>query len=76
MVKKPIVCTNFNTAKELINNYEDGLIVDDDAEQLYLGIKRYLDDLQFRHKIEENLYKKEMYKSIDEINKVYDIIQN
>ena len=76
ILKKPIVCTNFNTAKELINNYEDGLIVDDDAEQLYLGIKRYLDNLQFRHKIEENLYKKEMYKSIDEINKLYDIIQN
>lgn len=75
ILKKPIVCTNFNTAKEIINNGQDGLIVDINEYDLYIGIKKYLEDIQFRKKIEYNLDNKEKYTSLDEIKKIYNILQ-
>ena len=74
ILKKPIVCTNFNTAKELINNGEDGLIIEKNENELYLGIKKYIDDKKFIGGIIENLKKKDQYNSVDEINKFYDLI--
>ena len=74
ILKKPIVCTNFNTARELINNGEDGLIIEKNENELYLGIKKYIDDKKFIGGIIENLKKKDQYNSIDEINKFCDLI--
>lgn len=74
ILKKPIVCTNFNTARELINNGEDGLIIEKNENELYLGIKKYIDDKKFIGDIIENLKKKDQYNSIDEINKFCDLI--
>lgn len=74
ILKKPIVATNFNTAKELINNYEDGLIVGKSEKEVYLGIKRYIEDISFRESIVSNLKNKENYSSIDEIEKIYNMI--
>lgn len=74
ILKKPIVCTNFNTAKELINNGEDGLIIEKNENELYLGIKKYIDDKKFIGGIIENLKKKDQYNSVDEINKFCDLI--
>lgn len=74
ILNKPIVCTKFETSKEIINNEEDGLVVGINAKELYLGIKRYLDDIEFKNKIEHNLYNEEKYTSIEEINKIYKLI--
>lgn len=71
ILEKPIVCTNFNTAKELIKDGYDGTIVDIDDYSLYLGVKRYLDDRQYRNDIESNLHNEDKYSSLCEINKIY-----
>lgn len=76
ILRKPIVCTNFNTANELICNYEDGLIVGMDEKEVYLGIKKYIEDTSFKEKIENNLKNKESYSSISEIEKIYNLIES
>ena len=74
ILKKPIVCTNFNTTEELIDHKYDGLIVDNNEKDLYLGIKMYLDDVNKKDRIIYNLQHSESYSSIDEINKIYKIL--
>lgn len=74
ILKRPIVCTNFNTAKELIHNEVDGLIVGHSEHELYLGIKRYLDDPNFKNSILKELVNKNPYSSVKEIDKIYDLI--
>ena len=76
ILRRPIVCTNFNTANELICNYEDGLIVGMDEKEVYLGIKKYIEDTSFKEKIENNLKNKESYSSISEIEKIYNLIES
>lgn len=76
ILKKPIVCTNFPTAYEIINNNDDGIIVDMDIESIYNGVKRYLDDSKFKYKIEEKLKSIEEYSSVEQINKFYELIEN
>lgn len=76
ILKRPIVCTNFPTAKEIINNHEDGLIVEHDVESIYSGIKRYLDDHNFRDKIIKKLDSNEPYSSVDQLFKFYKLIEN
>ena len=70
ILKRPIVCTNFNTAKELINNNIDGLIVDISSEGISKGIERYITDSNFYKKIYGNLNLLDSYNSIKEINKI------
>lgn len=76
ILKRPIVCTNFPTAKEIIKSHEDGLIVEHDVESIYSGIKRYLDDHNFREKIIEKLDSNEPYSSVDQLSKFYKLIEN
>lgn len=76
ILKKPIVCTNFNTAKELINSGFDGLIVEHDEKSLYLGIKKYIDNNDFKESILKKLNKDKQYSSIDEVNKFYNLIED
>lgn len=71
---KPIVCTNFNTAKELINNECDGIIVNYNEEDLYKGIKKYIDNKDLRKQIENKLKALEAYNSMNEIDKIYNLI--
>ncbi|WP_346868670.1 glycosyltransferase [Clostridium sp. UBA5119] len=75
ILKKPIVCTNFNTANELIKNEEDGLIVEQDEVQLLNGIKRYLDDNSFRDNILRNLKSENEYNTMNEIYKIYELFK-
>lgn len=70
ILKKPIVCTNFNTAKELINNNVDGLIVDINSKKLFNGIVKYIEDNEFKNNICKNLNNNKSYSSIKEIEKV------
>ncbi len=75
ILKKPIVCTNFNTSNELIKNEQDGLIVEQDEGQLLNGIKKYLDDHSFRDKILRNLKSESYYNTMNEIYKIYELFK-
>ncbi|MEH7464895.1 glycosyltransferase, partial [Bacillus thuringiensis] len=76
ILKKPIVCTDFFTAKEIINHNVDGLIVKHNINSIYNGIKKYLDDSNLRGKIIEELNCMEPYSSINQLNKFYELIEN
>ena len=74
ILKKIIVCTNFNTASELITNKYDGLIVDQSAEAVYKGIIKYINDSNFKDTICKTLNINESYNSIKEIEKINSLI--
>jgi len=76
ILKKPIVCTNFPTAKEIINHDMDGQIVNHDVESIYKGIIRYIDEFRFKEKINRNLHSTEPYTSVNQVKKFYEIIEN
>ncbi|PLR84026.1 glycosyltransferase [Bacillus canaveralius] len=73
ILKRPIVCTSFPTAKEIINNTVDGLIVDHDICSIYNGIKKYIDDNSFRNKITNELNSIEPYSTVSQLNKFYEL---
>lgn len=74
ILKKPILCTNFNTASEIINNKHDGIIVDKNEEALYRGLKMYIDDLKLKEDILHNLNSENQYSSVSEIEKIFNLI--
>jgi glycosyltransferase involved in cell wall biosynthesis len=74
ILKKPIICTNFNTANEILNNGKDGLIVGHTEEELFVGIQKYMDDPNFRSKVIQELNKIESYSSTKEIKKIYNLM--
>lgn len=74
ILKKPIVCTNFNTARELISHGHDGLIVGHSEQELFLGIKKYIEDDQFKNTVLNQLNHQIQYSSIHEIQKIYQLI--
>lgn len=74
ILKKPILCTNFNTASEIINNKYDGIIVDKNEEDLYRGLKMYIDDLKLKEDILHNLNSENQYSSVSEIEKIFNLI--
>lgn len=76
ILKRPIVCSNFHTAKEIINNNIDGLIVEHNKNSIFNGIKKYLDDSNFREEIVKQLNIEEPYNSINQLNKFYQLIEN
>lgn len=75
-ILKTIVCTNFATAKEIIHHNTDGLIVEHDIESIYKGVRRYIDDNDFREKISKELNSMEPYNSVNQLEKFYDLIEN
>ena len=76
IVKRPIVCTNFSTAKEIINHNVDGLIVEHDIKSIYNGIRKYLDDDSFREAIIKKLNSIEPYSSVNQLRKFYEVIES
>lgn len=76
ILKKPIICTNFNTAEELINNEIDGLIVDKNEEAIYKGITKFIEDKEFMDSIKKYINNKQNYNSTKEINKINMLIGN
>lgn len=76
ILNKAIVCTNFNTAKELINENEDGIIVNHNEEDLYRGIKKYLDNSKLKRKIEDALKNSQSYDSTSQIEKIYTLLEH
>lgn len=75
ILKKFIICTNFTTAKELIKNEVDGLIVNLDPIDIYEGIKRFLEDDILGNNIRKNLSLQKQYNSMDEIKKIEKILE-
>ncbi len=76
ILKKPIVCTNFSTSKELITNGLDGIIVNQNAFSIMEGIKRYLDDKIFENRIIDYLNTIPSYITVSEVEKIYKLIEN
>lgn len=76
ILKKPIVCTRFTSAKEIINDGIDGLIVDIDENSIFKGIKRYIEDINFKKAIQFNLNKVKEYNSINEINRIIKLVED
>lgn len=66
---KPIIITNFSTAKDQIRDGEDGLIVEMAPKSISEGIKKIIIDSQFKNTIIENL-KKEKLGTENEIYKL------
>lgn len=75
ILKKPIVCTSFPTAKEILSHEIDGLIVSHSVEQIFEGIKRYLDDVQFFKCISTELNEGKTYSSVNQVDKFYKLIE-
>lgn len=74
ILNKPIVATNFSTVYNQIENERTGLIVDMNAESLYNGIKRMIDDNELRNRIIET-QKKECKGNENEVEKLYKLIE-
>ena len=72
ILNKPILITNFSTAKDQISNGEDGLIVDMDVDSIVKGLEVLINDENLKSKLVNNL-SKEQLGTENEINKLYDL---
>lgn len=71
---KPIVITDFETAKDQINNRENGLIVGRSPEAISEGIKKLIDNEDLRKKFSNHL-SQEKLGTESEIQKFYELIK-
>lgn len=71
---KVVITTNFDTAKELINDNVNGLIVDMDANSLVNAIIAYINENNLFNQIKENIINEKKYSSISEVEKFYEEI--
>lgn len=74
ILQKPIVVTNFSTAKDQITHEQNGLIVEMNSESISMGIAKLVDDVTLRNKLAENLLKEELGTE-SEINKLYQLFE-
>ena len=72
---KPIIITNFTTAKDHITDGVDGIIVEMSTEGVYAGIKKIIEDKNLAIKFSYNLSKENLGNE-DEVNKLYRLIEN
>ncbi len=70
ILNKPIVVTNFETARDQITDGHSGLIVNMSAEGLALGIERLLHNRRLRERLIQHL-SEEQLGSEEEIHKLY-----
>jgi glycosyltransferase involved in cell wall biosynthesis len=63
---KPIVATNVNGVREQIKDGETGIIVNIDENEIYLALKKLINNKDLRHKLTYNLIKenKQQYNSL------------
>jgi glycosyltransferase involved in cell wall biosynthesis len=74
ILQKPIVVTNYNTAKDQIADGINGLIVDMNPEGIALGIEKLIMNLELRNELVRNL-SKESLGTENQIEKLYKIIR-
>lgn len=72
ILNKPIIVTNFSTAKDQINNGVDGLIVDMNPDAIRNGIERLINDEGLRERLIRNLSELKLGTE-NEINKLYEL---
>jgi glycosyltransferase involved in cell wall biosynthesis len=75
ILEKPVVITNFPTAKSQAKDGYDALIVDSDVKGIVEGIKRLIDSEQCRNNIIKNI-KNTCYGNESEIEKLYQLIES
>ncbi|WP_338789114.1 glycosyltransferase [Metabacillus sp. FJAT-53654] len=72
IMNKPIVVTNFSTAKDQINDRIDGIIVDMDADCVVKGIEMLINDQTLREELIFNLSQMNLGTE-EEIDKLYNL---
>ena len=70
ILNKPIVTTNFDVAKDQIENNTNGLIVGMNPYEIYLGISKLIEDKDLKDKFIKNL-SLEILDTSNEIDKFY-----
>lgn len=70
IIGKPVLITNFSTAKSQVQDGIDGLITEMGINGIVNGIKRLIEDKELREVLVENTLKGE-YGNRNEINKLY-----
>ncbi|MDQ6423259.1 glycosyltransferase [Paenibacillus sp. LHD-117] len=73
ILKKPIVVTNFSTAKDQINHEVNGLIVEMDPIAIAEGIERFIQDESLRSHVIDRL-SEENLGTESEVNKLYELV--
>lgn len=74
IMHKPIVVTNFSTAKDQIISGVNGLIVDMDPNEIASGIEKIINKTGFKDSLINNLTKEKLGTE-EEINKFYKILK-
>lgn len=74
ILNKPILVTNFSTAKDQINDQINGLIVDMNPESIYNGIKQLIGSDELIRRLSQNLSNEELgtEKEIEKLYKMFD----
>lgn len=73
ILSKPILVTNFSTAKDQIEDGKNGLIVEMDSSSVARGIMRLIDDRDLRSKLIHHL-SNENFGTEEEIYKLYELV--
>lgn len=74
ILKKPVLITNFSTAKSQPENGVDGYICPMGIKGIVEGIKKMIDDVEFRSEIVNNVSQKNYGNEI-EVEKIYRLIE-
>ncbi|OME83948.1 glycosyl transferase [Paenibacillus sp. FSL A5-0031] len=74
ILNKPIVITNFSTAKDQIKDGVEGLIVDLDVDAIAVGISKLIEDQETRTRMTKYLSSLHLGTE-DEIHKLYKILE-
>lgn len=72
---KPIIITDYPTAKSQVENNIDGVIVPNEIEGAAIGIKKLIEDCELQEKLVSHLQSCN-YGMEEEIEKLYEIIEN
>lgn len=70
MLGKPVLITDFPTAKSQIVDHEDGLITPLSMDGIVSGVARLINDPKFREQIADKAFSKD-YGNKEEVNKIY-----
>lgn len=73
MLGKPVLITNYPTAKSQLRHDVDGYITDLSVEGIAKGIEKLMNDVNLRRKLEKNT-KEFDYSNVEELEKLYEII--